>query len=267
LRTLFWTMLLIFATAYAFGIVATLTIGSHSLDPSLEATHLAGLEEERVRLFGTVTRSIATCFRCFIGDCSTAGGRPIAPLFAEAVGIGCWIVYAVLTMAVSFGLFNIVAAIFVDNTMQATAHDQVKNRRRKQVEKVLIMNKIQELMQRILRHHQALKGEEISTVELTGEAIADFVIVKDIFESALEDEQTIDLLDEIGVAEADHVGLFDMLDVNRDGTVQGTELVEGILWLRGGVHKSDTIAIRLMIRAMMSQVQEIDDRLYSRSAH
>jgi len=249
-------MALIFVFAYALGIMAAISVGETSLDPSLEGTHLAGLDEERVRLFGSVSQSIMTSFRCFIGDCSTAGGRPIAPLFAEAVGAGCNVVYVFVTMFVGFGLFNIVAAIFVDNTMQVAANDTVRNRKKRYLENLVAAQNAKKLLHWIHRHQQIVDGQDVS-IELTFPDLQELRISRDLFESVITDEQTLVILQNIGVAEVDHSGLFDMLDPAADGTIQGSALFEGLMWVRGEMTKSDTISIKLMMRAVLREIHDI----------
>merc|ERR1712176_614784 len=90
---------------------------------TLGRSDIAGVREE----FDSVPRSIFLVFRCTFGDCSTVGGAPIFGQVANTPGgrIYC-ILYGLYVFFVSVGLFNIIAAIFVNNTMEAAQNLQLE---------------------------------------------------------------------------------------------------------------------------------------------
>ena len=57
-------------------------------------------------------------FRCIIGDCTTHGGESLVMVFSDGFGMGFDLIYAFAMVVVTFGLFNIITAIFVEATLK-----------------------------------------------------------------------------------------------------------------------------------------------------
>merc|ERR1711871_1651624 len=108
-------------------------------------------EEElpfRVELFGTVPHSMWTVFRCLTGDCVDLDGGPLLLSLSEAYGSGFVLAYSVIFLLITFGLFNLIMALFVENTLQnAKTYDQ-KVAAARHKERVRIARKLKDLVRK-----------------------------------------------------------------------------------------------------------------------
>merc|ERR1719414_290408 len=78
------------------------------------------LMKYRDEMFGTVGRCMFTIFRCFVSDgCVAISGAPIMPLLWDHFGWLIVIFYVIVFVLLTFGLFNLIMATIVENTMQA----------------------------------------------------------------------------------------------------------------------------------------------------
>merc|ERR1712232_1216464 len=70
--------------------------------------------------FGTMALSFFTVFRCVVtGECSDAHGRPLFHLIALKYGWPYALFYCVCMMFMTFGLFNVIVSIFIENVLAA----------------------------------------------------------------------------------------------------------------------------------------------------
>merc|ERR1712038_704038 len=66
------------------------------------------------------------------------------------------------------------------------------------------------------------------------------------------------LFDKLGVKLMDPTHYIDCLDANEDGVLSVTELVRGLLKLRGGVEKADIVATLMVSRDMQKSLHQIE---------
>ncbi|CAE7724722.1 Cacna1c [Symbiodinium pilosum] len=59
----------------------------------------------------------------------------------------------------------------------------------------------------------------------------------------------------------DRANLFEVIDADGSGTMDVTELVQGMLKIRGDVKKSDTVATLLATKALQEMVTEMRNTL------
>merc|ERR1719253_1358831 len=83
---------------------------------------------EKEKLFASVPRSMFTGFRCFIGECTTAEGHSIPHLLLDAYGAAFAVSYTASMLIVTFGLFNLIMAIYVENTVRAAKRSDQNNK-------------------------------------------------------------------------------------------------------------------------------------------
>ena len=67
---------------------------------------------------GDVLGCMFSIFRCILGDCTTKPGQSLVMIFSDGFGLGFDLVYAFGMVVVTFGLFNIITAIFVEATLR-----------------------------------------------------------------------------------------------------------------------------------------------------
>merc|ERR1712032_406770 len=79
---------------------------------------MGGFNEERKMLFSTVLLSSLTVFRCVNGDCSMSNGTPLVVWFCHAYGALFVLPYVACIIVVTYGMLNLVMALFVDSTLR-----------------------------------------------------------------------------------------------------------------------------------------------------
>merc|ERR1712007_99607 len=66
----------------------------------------------------------------------------------------------------------------------------------------------------------------------------------------LHDPRVLAMLQDVDIEIGTRFELFDVLDVNMGGELSMDELVEGLLWLRGPVSKTEIAETRMKVRYM-----------------
>merc|ERR1712129_605074 len=74
------------------------------------------------------------------------------------------------------------------------------------------------------------------------------------------------LLEQLGVATTDPHNYIEAFDANEDGLLSTTELVKGLLKLRGGVEKADVVANLMVTRDMQKSIRHLES-MYVRDHH
>merc|ERR1711908_64549 len=104
--------------------------------------------------FHSVYAAFFTMFRCVVsGDCSTKDGRPIFVLVAAEYGWEFGVMYCITVMFMTFGLFNVIVAIYVENTVTAAKFDDVNKQRKRLMDDQLLATKAAELVKLIWDLH------------------------------------------------------------------------------------------------------------------
>ena len=96
LRVLFWAVVLLIGCVYLLGVVTRLMFWDK---PEFE----------------TVPRAMFTSFRCFTDGCSSYEGAPLQEILFRDWGFGFMLVYILLFLFVTIGIFNLIMAVFIDN--------------------------------------------------------------------------------------------------------------------------------------------------------
>eukprot|EP00435_Cladocopium_sp_Y103_P007997 s2181_g2.t1 len=84
-------------------------------------------------------------------------------------------------------------------------------------------------------------------------------ISKELFLLVIQDQTVQALMDELDLP-PDRANLFEIIDADASGTLQITELLHGLLKIRGEINKSDAVASLLATRAVQHQVAELQER-------
>lgn len=242
---------------------------------------LAGLAEagNGADAFSSLTRSWFTMFRCTIaGDCSNSEGRPIFLLVTDKFGWIYGVVFCASTSVMTFGLFNVVAAIFVENTLAAAKFNSIMQKRQRLLDTNMFRYKVAELVRFIwcVHMHMTEEPERFEPGAIVAECEIDLTrnmsqrevdeaaflqITPDFFRllSTLRGFQA--LLEELDVSDEDKVDLFDTLDVDGGGTIDLEEMVVGIAKLRGEARRSDVVGVGLVTRSIQADIRRIEERL------
>jgi len=250
IRTLFWSMVLISIPLYCVSLVLRETAGNlaHSADVGTES-------------FATVHESFFTTFRCVVaGDCSTKDGRPVFVLLSAAHGYGYALVYSIFLMFMMFGLFNVIAASYVENMIAAAKYNELVQKHNRLQDAEMFNSKIQQLL--ALVHSVTSKKKrdgDVSQVEpYNMDELMHQHITPDLFGELCNSARFTTILEELDVSEENRMNLFDTLDVDGGGSLDLHELIRGISKLRGDPRRADIIEVGLMLRSLQASFQQFE---------
>jgi hypothetical protein len=241
LRTLFWSIFLISLPLYVVALVLRETLGKEG-----ETGH--GAES-----FASLATAFFSVFRCVVaGDCTDETGRPIFVLVSMRYGWAYGVIYAVTVVLMTFGLFNVIVAIYVENTVAAAKHNAAKAKEKRLRDRVAFQQKSLELA--LLAY--SLKTGYATDGRIDLEAIYGMQITQEEFAEICQHEDFSQLLSELDIAQSDQKDLFDTLDADRGGTLDVNELISGIEKLRGDAQKADVVAVLVGVRHVIELVTQ-----------
>jgi len=262
--TLVWAFVLLFFVIYVIAVFLTTTIGRHRNS----VVHDQGL-------FSTVPRSMFTAFRCFLGDCATEEGFPIAKLLLDAHGALFVVGYVISSLVVTFGIFNVIMAIYVETTMDAAKQQESNDAKVRDQEALRVAHITKQLLktfsaaQRMQENGGLAKCARRSGL---GSMLKDFgdedidletTISKELFLLVVQDRKVQNLMDDLDVP-PDRAHLFDIIDADHSGSLELIELVQGLLKVRGEARKSDIIAALLAVHAVQDMLRELETQVLTK---
>eukprot|EP00928_Gymnodinium_smaydae_P015736 TRINITY_DN15829_c0_g1_i2.p1 TRINITY_DN15829_c0_g1~~TRINITY_DN15829_c0_g1_i2.p1 ORF type:complete len:567 (-),score=62.23 TRINITY_DN15829_c0_g1_i2:301-1950(-) len=247
-RTLFWSMALLCLPCYTIALLMREIVGASD-----------DYRDERFyELFTTVGMSGFTVFRCVMGDCSDPDGRPIIVLLTQQLGWQYALGYGIFLSVSVFGLFNVIAGIFVENVIDvARLNDKLAQRRRLHDERrtaQLIKNFVESVLTVV-----GLRLVDSNSFSL--EATSEIELSEEQFDLAMADPTVRDILDNLDVAAEDRHGLFDVLDADNSGSLQISEIIDGLMRMRGAARRGDVVICSIILRNMQRQVGKIIDQV------
>mmetsp|Transcript_97519 Transcript_97519/g.303728 ORF Transcript_97519/g.303728 Transcript_97519/m.303728 type:complete len:805 (+) Transcript_97519:56-2470(+) len=258
-----WVLVLLSIVFYVLGMVFRQVVGppsgssrievcgttgdnfTGSDDPLCQAHILYGEE-----FFGTLRVSIFTVFRCVLGDCSSKAGKSLTAAFSAGYGFAFDSVYCGGMILVVVGLFNIIAAIFVETTISGLKFNNVQRRYARMYESRYVQSKLEALVLRVQELHAKAHPDTEPTEE--------FVLTEEEFNEAMQDDGVSLLLEDLDICLANRVGLFDMFDCDNNGLVTVAEFVATLLKVRGEPQKSDMIASWVALRSLNERFQNFE---------
>eukprot|EP00439_Symbiodinium_sp_Y106_P026351 s2486_g3.t1 len=261
IRTLALAFALLFAVLYVISGFATITLGANPIDG----------EDGLHRYFANIPESMFTAFRCFTGECISDAGRPIQALLAEKFGLAFVLPYVACYMLVTMGIFNVILAVYVDITMRAAKENEATTAEQHSRESIRIARVTRELLKKFASAHHQFQEDDRATAAsrprleinhtsfFTDDEINETMeISKELFMLVIQDYSVQSLMDDLDLP-PDRANLFEVIDADGSGTLKLTELVQGLLKIRGEINKSDTVAALLAIKAVQSMVSEMKE--------
>jgi len=244
-RTLMWSIVLISLPLYAVALLLRETVGN--MDPKLE-------EESIVEMFSSVGTSFFALFSCIVsGECSEASGRPIFLLLSKHFGGHYALLFCIVSMFMTFGLFNVIVAIFVENVVAAARTNEASKKQAHMRDQVFFAQKLVELLEVIW--DLLGKKHEGSPQELLEAAKEGFSLTPDAFEQLRQNSHFSAILEQLDIPVEDQYALFETLDGDQSGVIDFDELIGGIHMLRGEARRSDIIAVNIHVVALQNQFQ------------
>jgi len=152
------------------------------------------------------------------------------------------------------GLFNVIAAIFVESTMAAANALAASKKSQRLEDEELWARNITELIKVLWE-----KGgnEPCDKLSEQAEDVAKLDLeCKDFQEAVLEPAACQALLN-LDICQEDHAHLADILDPDKGGSIGVLDMMAGLERLRGDPRRSDIVTIDLMIRALQEAVRDM----------
>lgn len=224
---------------------------------------------------GDVARCMFSIFRCMIGDCTSAGGRSLTMIFSNGFGLRFDILYAFSMVCVLFGLFNIITAIFVEATLNGLKETETQRKYAKayetsymteQLAKLVVCVASQTQMMRARKTIRGLNSDGSSDEDEPGAQGGEIYLSEEEFNHVIRSPEVRQLLDSLDVVVEPRPGVFDAFNAEEDGAVSMSEIVSGLMRLRGDLNKVDIVITQTALEnlhkkqvALMSQMSELQD--------
>lgn len=245
MRTFIWSVFLISLPVYSVALVLTDSLKDHDDIPGAE-------------MFSNVGTSFYTVFRCVVGnDCTDAEGRPVFVLITDNKNWAFGLVYCITTLVMSFGLFNVIVAIYVENIVAAAKYNDAHSKRQRLRDTSMFAEKATNLVEFIWKKYlektenPTLMASDVNNLQITPEFFADLRCYGEFQ----------DLLRDLDIADEDTLDLFDTLDVDGGGTIDLEELLTGLSKLRGDARRSDIVSVGLIVRSLQVSVQNLESKV------
>jgi Ca2+-binding EF-hand superfamily protein len=304
LRVLFWAVVLLVVIIYFLGVCAR------------------NIFQDEYPEFKDVPVAMFTVFRCFTDGCAAENGTPLLETLRYEHGAAFLLPFVPIYMFVTFGVFNLIMAIFIDNVVSTTelrkqheignsshrtkegiqamiaqmviydksrgsrvtitkpgdfnngkvgtviglTHDEMGSVYEVRMDSGRIKFYANEHLQGSRRHHilKRQKREEILKIYMKHPILAyqkiagmELDVSKNVFHQWVRDDGFQKLLDNADICTANTADIFDVLDADMSGELTVSELVDGLMRLRGPMTKCDLIAVRMKIRRVANVVQDI----------
>lgn len=248
LRTLGWSLVMITVPLYVFALFYTEMIGQY-------VDYDSDTYQNVAEHFSSMGRSMFTGFRCLVqSDCTAMNGTPIFPHLMKEYGWFYGLVYALTSVCMSFGLFNVIISIYVENTVAAAKSNEIVQRQRR-------LSDSERFTEKILNFTHFLWAQfRKPGVRRTGfkfEEAMNLEVSEDMFMQIVDLPEMSTLLSELDVPKEDHMDLFDICDADASGMVSMDELVAGIKRLRGDPRRSDIVYVMLRVRDLQMELHRM----------
>jgi len=248
-KTLIYSVILINIPLYVVSLI---------LNGLLEGEEYADSKDDD-NAFSSLGYTFFNMFRCIVaGECTATDGKPIFARITRSHEHG-WVfgvIYCVTVMFMTFGLFNVIVAIYVENIVSAAKVVGTRSKRKRLMDKKYFQDKIMELLWLIqeVRSIDAGSSHDKKNGRRPHSPLVDFGITPDFLDHLLAHEEFVRILQELDIADEDMVDLFETLDVDGNGVVDMEELIIGIFKLRGEGRRADIIAVSLLCRSVQENI-------------
>eukprot|EP00927_Polykrikos_kofoidii_P056356 TRINITY_DN5049_c0_g1_i1.p1 TRINITY_DN5049_c0_g1~~TRINITY_DN5049_c0_g1_i1.p1 ORF type:complete len:634 (-),score=94.72 TRINITY_DN5049_c0_g1_i1:41-1942(-) len=244
LRTLSISLILITVPLYAVAWIMKETAGGLLNEDGLSAS------------FSNIGASFFTMFRCVVGgDCSDNQGRPIFAMLSANHGWGYAFVYILSVLVMNFAIFNVIVAIYVENTVEAARCQAIAWQQSRLQDEYFFASRARELLQIITSTNT---DTNVDSADIPMNTLLACTISEEAFVELCSRKRVREILCELDIAEEDQLGLFETLDVDENGILDMEEFLVGISKLRGSPRRADIIGILLTLRSLQAQFNNFE---------
>eukprot|EP00747_Dinoflagellata_sp_TGD_P222361 gnl/TRDRNA2_/TRDRNA2_94065_c0_seq1.p1 gnl/TRDRNA2_/TRDRNA2_94065_c0~~gnl/TRDRNA2_/TRDRNA2_94065_c0_seq1.p1 ORF type:complete len:590 (+),score=112.45 gnl/TRDRNA2_/TRDRNA2_94065_c0_seq1:67-1770(+) len=220
MRTVCWAFLLLFLIIYVFGLVITRYLGQqHLSDP------------EVYELFGDLWKSMFTLFTMVTDE----GWAFVVRTVHERNSLFSFLL-VIFFMVTNWGIMNVVIAVVIEATVGKALH-HMEN---------YVKIAAEERQQAIVNICEVFW---VTNPDGTGH------LTKAKFLQALEDEDVVRRLHEVGIDVRQADSLFDLLDFDRSGELDVYEFTEGVLEARGPAEAMDVLRMKYDLQRFHDKVK------------
>merc|ERR1712107_780158 len=216
-------------------------------------------------LFQTLGISMMTMFRCLTGDCSTHSGMPLILLLTDTYGPLFVITWVGVTMLVTFGIYNLIMAIYLEGTLTA-AKNQYESLKAQKNDAIWVAKTTRSVVekfccaQRQIHDGQVLNMENVEMIlqhSSSGDLLDPAIeIRKDTFLLVLQDPGVQKWMDALDIPPP-RENLFDVLDADGNGHLGLRELIQGLMRVRGEPQRGDGLACVLAVRCAIKLLSDM----------
>eukprot|EP00405_Crypthecodinium_cohnii_P035603 CAMPEP_0206532346 /NCGR_PEP_ID=MMETSP0325_2-20121206/4316_1 /ASSEMBLY_ACC=CAM_ASM_000347 /TAXON_ID=2866 /ORGANISM="Crypthecodinium cohnii, Strain Seligo" /LENGTH=287 /DNA_ID=CAMNT_0054028783 /DNA_START=520 /DNA_END=1383 /DNA_ORIENTATION=- len=159
----------------------------------------------------------------------------------------------------TFGLFNVIVAIYVENTVAAARHNVIRQKQLRLTDQYVFSSKVLQLVEFIWNAHQDHYGQtemtsglpSIKSFGFRGVAqLSRLRVTADFFEDLLMKPDFCEMLRDLEIPDEEHPTLFDTLDTANSQAISLEDLILGIRKLRGDARRSDIVSVGLAVRSL-----------------
>jgi len=158
----------------------------------------------------------------------------------------------------TFGLFNVIIAIYVESTVAAAKFNELRQKQHRLTDKQVFAERSLELCEVIWSRHPDNFNVPLHQVPI--EELRQVRITPVFFLDLTEHKPFREILPDLDIADEEQLDLFDTLDVDGSGFLDFGEPIHGISKLRGDARRSDIISVSLMVRAMQADFTSFEKR-------
>jgi len=265
LRALAWSFALIAMPLYMVALLMHETLGEESVEDA--AGHSTGTEA-----FTSLSRTWFTLFRCSVaGDCSNEDGRPTFLLIVNRFGWPYAVLFVVSSILMSVGIFNVIAAIFVENTLAAAKFNSTLQKRQRLLNQQFFSEKVAKLVRIVWTAHVqgieaqadcmvsalSMQSKLMQMTETDVQEASRLQITPEVFAQLCSIREFRTTLEELDINDETHMDLFETLDIDGGGTIDLEEMVAGLTKLRGDARRSDIVSVGLIVRSIQADLKRL----------
>eukprot|EP00929_Paragymnodinium_shiwhaense_P009172 TRINITY_DN11322_c0_g1_i4.p1 TRINITY_DN11322_c0_g1~~TRINITY_DN11322_c0_g1_i4.p1 ORF type:complete len:519 (+),score=61.76 TRINITY_DN11322_c0_g1_i4:641-2197(+) len=272
MSSLFWASSVLLFIFFIISLVLRQTVG---------AQEIAMNDQYDTVLFSSVPWTFFSVFRMFMGDDALPNGTPMGFFLQDRYGLMFVLPYTVSYLLIVFGVFNTIAATFVEAVIESSAQ-QIEPTVLQRLNTVQLMRTVLLSMgessiespivktprswcwwclAKVLRFNpESDRSDDITFVPFEG------VVPYDRFMEASRSPKIKGLFEELGVRFYDPEAIFAALDHDYSRSLDTREFVRGVMQLRcNNIDRTDIVSTLLGVRTLHLELAEIKDMLSARS--
>lgn len=220
LKPFFWAVLLLFLMVYVISVYFTQLVLNFRLDHTDDAPETRAL----TKWFGTLGRSILSMYQALSGGLSW---NDIASPLIEHIS---WVLGILITLYIAFSclaMMNVITGAFVDSALRQANEDR----------SVYLVKQARSLFR---------------TLDLDRKG----GITLEHFKAKWDSEALLQYFQEIDVDVSEAGCLFEILDINNNGSIDCDEFLSGLLRLKGPAKALDLVLVARELRRAFEQQME-----------